>query len=79
MPYYVYRIKPGVTDLVKDLELVESFENFKEAKQFVREKRVGENGSSGVVYKMIFAENPLQAEEKLLEYREPDVVREWEK
>ncbi len=79
MPYYIYKIQPGVTDLVKDLELVETFDNFKEAKTFVRGKRVGENGGSGVVYKIIFAENPLEAEEKLLEFREPTVVREWEK
>ena len=79
MPYYIYKIQPGVTDLVKDLERVEQFDNFKDAKRFVRDKRAGQNGDTPVVYKIIFAENPLEAEEKLLEYREPTVVREWEK
>jgi hypothetical protein len=79
MPYYVYKIKPGITDLIKELERIEEFENFKDAKDFVKDKRAGENGGTPVIYKIIFAENPLEAEERLLEVREPDVVREWEK
>lgn len=79
MPYYVYKIKPGVTELVKEVEKIEEFENFKEAKQFVKDKRAGEDGQGPVSYRIIFADNPLEAEERLLEVREPTVVREWEK
>ena len=79
MPYYVYLIKPGVTNLVKDLEKVSEFENFKEAKAFVKEKRSGQDGDEPVNYKIIFAENALEAEERLSEHREAPILREWEK
>ena len=79
MPYYVYSIKPGVTDLIKNLEKVSEFENYKEAKAFVKEKRVGQDGEQPVSYKIIFADNVLEAEERLSEQREAPILREWEK
>jgi hypothetical protein len=79
MPYYVYKIRPGITDLVKPLEKIAEFENFKEAKQFVRDKRTGEDGGGAVTYKIIFAETSLEAEERLQERRDAPIVREWEK
>ena len=79
MPYYVYLIKPGVTNLVKDLEKVSEYENFKEAKTFVKDKRSGQNEDEAVTYKIIFAENVLEAEERLSEQREEPILREWEK
>lgn len=79
MPYYVYMIKPGVTNLVKDLEKIDDFDSFKEAKNFVKEKRAGQDNSNPVTYKIIFADNPLQAEERLQEQREAPILREWEK
>lgn len=79
MPYYVYMIKPGVTDLIKNLEKVSEFETYKEAKSFVKEKRVGQDGEEPVTYKIIFADNALEAEERLSEHREAPILREWEK
>lgn len=79
MPYYVYLIKPGVTDLIKDLEKVSEYESFKEAKSFVKEKRSGQSEGETMTYKIIFAENALEAEERLSEHREAPILREWEK
>ena len=79
MPYYVYLIKPGVTDLVKDLEKIAEYENFKEAKNFVKEKRSSQGADETVTYKIIFAKNALEAEEQLSEHREAPILREWEK
>ncbi len=79
MPYYVYLIKPSVTNLVKDLEKISEFESFKEAKTFVKDKRSSQGGDEGVTYKIIFAKNVLQAEEQLSEQREAPILREWEK
>ena len=79
MPYYVYSIKPGVTNLVKNLEKVSEFENFKQAKNFVKEKRAGQDEDKSLTYKIIFAENALEAEERLSEQREAPILREWEK
>ena len=79
MPYFVYKIAPGVSKIVKNLEALESFDKFKEAKNFAKEKRQQENAAEGNIYKVIFAENSIDAEEKLQEQREESIVREWEK
>ena len=34
MPYFIYRIKQGPTAIVKNLELINQFDSFKEAKEF---------------------------------------------
>ncbi len=79
MPYYVYLIKPGITNLVKNLEKVSEFENFKQAKTFVKDKRNDQVDDETMTYKIIFAENALEAEERLSEQREEPILREWEK
>ena len=78
MPYFVYKISPGISKIVKNLESLENFEKFKDAKNYAKEMRVSET-DPGVVYKVIFAEDVIEAEEKLQEQREEPVVREWEK
>lgn len=79
MPYFVYKIAPGVSKIVKNLEALENFEKFKDAKNFTKEKRQQENAEDGNIYKIIFAENSIDAEEKLQEQREETIMREWEK
>ena len=78
MPYFVYKIAPGISNIVKNLEQMADFEKFKDAKNFAKEQRQTDT-DSGNVYKVIFAENNLDAEEKLQEHREETVLREWEK
>ena len=79
MPYFVYKIAPGVSKIVKNLEPLDNFEKFKDAKNFAKEKRQQEDADTGNIYKVIFAENSIDAEEKLQEQREESIVREWEK
>ena len=79
MPYFVYKIAPGVSKIVKNLKPLDNFEKFKEAKNFAKEKRQQEDTETGNIYKIIFAENSIDAEEKLQEQREDTIVREWEK
>lgn len=79
MPYFIYKIAPGISKIVKNLEPLADFEKFKDAKNFAKEKRQQEEGDSGNVYKVIFAENSIDAEEKLQEQREETIVKEWEK
>lgn len=78
MPYFVYKIAPGVSQIVKNLEPMETFEKFKDAKNFAKEQRSAESDSE-VIYKVIFAEDAIDAEEKLQEQREQPILREWEK
>ncbi|HHJ20717.1 MAG TPA: hypothetical protein ENJ84_12985 [Gammaproteobacteria bacterium] len=85
MPYFVYKITPGPTDIVKNLELLQQFEAYREAKVYTKETRKAQGISyadkSAVTteIKMILAENALEAEEKLMEKREKPILMEWEK
>jgi hypothetical protein len=79
MPYYVYRIASGPTKLVKQLDLVNEFESYKEAKGLSRELRAKQADDDNSIIKIIFAENALEAEERLSEQREAPILREWEK
>lgn len=79
MPYFIYKIAPGITKIVKNIEPLAEFESFKEAKNFAKDKRQSEDAETGNTFKVIFAENIIDAEEKLQEQREESIVREWEK
>jgi len=79
MPYYVFRIKEGPTAIVKNLDLLNEFDSYKEAKTFAREQRSGQPSEDGSQIKVMFADNRLQAEEQLMENREQPILREWEK
>ncbi len=79
MPYFVYKIKPAVSNLVKNLEMLQDFEAYKEARNFVKDERQKLSDEDKTEYKIIFADNALQAEEKLMEKRDAPILREWEK
>jgi len=79
MPYYVYRITPGPTGLLKTLEKLDQYESFKEAKTHARNLRANMSSEDKVQIKVMFADNELDAEEKLMEKREAPILREWEK
>lgn len=79
MPYYVFKVQSSVNALVKNLEKIGEFEVFKDAKLLVKEQRQSHPADSNIEYRIMFASNQLEAEERLQEKREPDVVREWEK
>jgi hypothetical protein len=66
-------------DLVKNLELMNEFDSFKEAKSYAREKRTELDGGDNVTIKIMFADNQLLAEEQLLEHRDKPVMMEHEK
>ena len=77
--YYVYKISPTIAKLVKPMELLDTFENYKEARTYAREQRQNADNDPQDTYKVMFADNPLDAEEKLSEFREKPIVKEWEK
>jgi thymidine kinase len=79
MPYYIYKITPGETETAKSLELVREYEKYQTAKKDVRTMRAEQPADSVHQYKIIFSENQAEAEERLLEYREQPIVKEWEK
>lgn len=79
MPYFIYKITPGPTAMIKQLELQTQFDSFNEAKNAARAMRAELGADSPVTVKVIFAATPLEAEEKLQEHREAPILREWEK
>ena len=80
MPYYVFRMtSPEGMALVKNLELLDHFETFKQAKNYARDERARHDPAENQVIKVMFAENQLRAEELLLEHRDKPIVMEHEK
>ncbi len=80
MPYYVFKMNsPEGMELVKNLELIDDFESFRDAKNFAKKQRAELDKSDTTIIKVMYAENQLLAEEQLLAYREKPVVMEHEK
>lgn len=79
MPYYIYKIVPGPTQMVKNLEQITQYEVFNDAKKHAREMRAELGIETDIIVKVIFAATPLEAEDKLQQHREAPILREWEK
>ena len=79
MPYYVFKITQP-TQIVKNLELQGSFDEYKAARALARELRANAPaGEQATTYQLIFAGTELEAEENLQEKREKPILMEWEK
>ena len=76
MKYFVFKILPNV---INKLELIKTFESFKDAKNFAREMSVQNSPDNPEMFKIVFAENELEAELMLSEKREKPILKEWEK
>ena len=77
--YYIYKITHGPSNIAINLEKVDRYEDYKTAKQTVRTLRSEQTPDANQLYRIIFAESELQAEEMLMEKREAPIVMEWEK
>lgn len=79
MPYYIYVVTSHETASTRSVKLVKEYENFKFAKTEVRRLRNEEQLEDKQAYKIIFADDTAQAEQRLSEFREEPIAREWEK
>ena len=79
MPYFLYKILPSVSNLVKNIEQVGEYNVYKEAKQEAKKRRIESESDKDINYRIIFAENVIEAEERLHEKRPDTIVKEWEK
>ena len=80
MPYYLFKVSSSdQVGLVKQLDLVEVFDNFRAAKQQAKQLRAEAAENDAAEYKITFAANQLTAEEQLLEKREKPVLMEHER
>ena len=76
MPYYIYKINKQAKE--NNIEKLDCYTSFKEAKNKVREIRASLSDET-VIAKIIFADNQQQAVAKLGEKRTPPILKEWEK
>jgi hypothetical protein len=79
MPYYIYTVTRGETGNSKSVSYVSEFDNFKDAKAEVRRLRIEAPPEPASGYKIMFAEDRAEAEQRLTEYREQPIAKEWEK
>lgn len=79
MPYYIYIVTSAQPGSSKPVSLVSEFDKFKEAKTEVRRLRAEAPLEEPQGYKIIFANERTEAEQKLSEYREQPIAKEWEK
>ena len=79
MPYFVYRMNQVGETVVKQLEKLDSFDAYRDARNFARELRKNQPTDDSTTIKVIFAATELDAEEQLMEKREKPILREWEK
>jgi hypothetical protein len=77
--YFIYKITQTPGSMIKQLEKIDRFDNYKDAKKQIKTLRNEQPANALSLYKIMFAENELEAEEKLQEKREEQIVREWEK
>jgi len=77
MPYFVYYVTINPSNNTKALEHVETFEEFKEARNLAREKRA-EIGRENTLRdcRLIHAKNSVEAEKLLSAPREERIVGE---
>jgi len=79
MPYYIYIVTSKETGNNKSAVYVSEFENFKDAKTEVRRLRIEAPLEEPRSYKVMFAEDRAEAEQRITEFREQPIAREWEK
>jgi hypothetical protein len=79
MPYFIYKITSGSTGAIKGLENIDKYDEYKQAKKVIREKRTEIENDGRTSLKMIFAEDEFEAEQRLSASRDAPILREWEK
>ena len=76
MPYFVFHLVRDGRMRLDEINLVDQFDAYKEAKQFARAQRELDTGKE---IKIMFEEDASMAESKLAEQRDAHILREWEK
>ena len=79
MPYYIYIVTGNEAGNSKSASYVGEFDNFKDAKTEVRRLRIESPLETSQGYKVMFAEDRAEAEQRLTEHREQPIAKEWEK
>lgn len=74
MPYFVFKV-----DAKQEAELLDTFDDYKQAKALCREHRAGQKPGDSVSVRMVFAKDRKEARTLLTTKRGPSSpVEEWE-
>lgn len=79
MPYFVFSLNKGTNGVIRDAQMLDQFDDYKQAKLFARERRAQDDVKQAEDIKIMFADNIDHAEYHLLENRDAPILREWEK
>ena len=79
MPYFVFHLERGTNGIVRDAELLNQFDEYKQAKQFARENRAELDVKQAADVKIMYEDNQDLAKQKVMQNRDAPILREWEK
>ncbi|MFL2549166.1 MAG: hypothetical protein ACJ0QX_02910 [Gammaproteobacteria bacterium] len=76
MSYFVFKYQDNK---FRSVEHIDTFESYKEARTLLKKLRKEESPNNPNAYKLVYAEDMLEAEMLILEKRDAPILREWEK
>ena len=79
MPYFVFHLIKGTNGAVREVDLKDSFPEYKDAKLYARNLRNELKIKDVSNIKIMFADHEDMAEAKLVQNRDAPILREWEK
>lgn len=78
MPYFVFQVE-GADPASRDINFLQVFENYRDARTLAREERAKRPGAGPETVRVVFAESQELAEGLLRQRREAPILQEWEK
>ncbi|RLA08676.1 MAG: hypothetical protein DRQ51_01595 [Gammaproteobacteria bacterium] len=80
MPYFIFKVQKNLPPAPKIMQKMNQFDRFIDAKKEVRTLRMQNTDKNNAdEFQVIFADNPLSAEEQLQQQRPKQILMEWEK
>ncbi len=76
MSYFVFKYQDNK---FRSVEHIDTFESYKEARTLLKRLRKEKSPNNPDAYKLVYAEDMLEAEMLILEKRDAPILREWEK
>lgn len=76
MPYFVFKYQ---NNKFRSVEHIDTFDVYKDARALLKDLRKNKSPDNPNAYKVVYAEDALEAEMLILEKRDAPILREWEK
>ena len=76
MPYFVFKYQDNK---FRSVEHIDTFDVYKDARALLKDLRKKKSPDNPNAYKVVYAEDMLEAEMLILEKRDAPILREWEK